>query len=103
MKVSYLSLLYQPHGGPHWPGPLPEELVDGLGLRHVVGQATLRLCTQEKEVQQHQSLHYIDYVLFVFHLDQLFSSFVKTSVAHTTRGLGGQKTQTGFSGRPANK
>lgn len=82
MKVCYLSLLYQPHGGPHWPGPLPEELVDGLGLRHVVGQATLRLCTKEKEVQQHQSLYYIDYVLFVFHLDQLFSYFLKTSVAH---------------------
>lgn len=51
MKVCNLFLLYQLHGGAHWPGSLLKELVDGLGLRDMVGQATLRLYTQQKDVQ----------------------------------------------------
>lgn len=35
----HLSLLQQRHGGTLWPSSLLEELVDGLGLREMVGQA----------------------------------------------------------------
>lgn len=52
MKVCDLSLLYQLHGGPHWPGSLLKELVDSLGLGHMVGEATQRLYTHQKVQQE---------------------------------------------------
>lgn len=47
--MSVLSLLYQLHGGTNGSGSLLKELVDGLGLRDVVWQATLRLCRKQRK------------------------------------------------------
>lgn len=53
MHVCYLSLLQQCHGRTHWPGLLLKELIDGLGLRDVVGQAKHRLYKDRRTCQRY--------------------------------------------------